>query len=170
VNAERLAAVPLFAKLPENELRAIAEVAGERELAAGDVLTRERESGHCLFAIESGTADVMCDGAKLRTVAAGDVIGEIAVLAAGRRSATVVATAPMRLITFFKRDVWALEEEAPEASRLLRGLLETREIPAGKSVLHAGVRSCVAAARKTSRFARASSSAASPRTSASGSR
>jgi hypothetical protein len=54
------------------------------------------------------------------------------VLAAGRRSATVVATAPMRLITFFKRDVWALEEEAPEASRLLRGLLETREIPAGK--------------------------------------
>jgi CRP-like cAMP-binding protein len=87
-------------------------------------LTRQREFGHCLYAIEEGTADVMCDGEKLRTVSAGDIIGEIAVLAAGRRSATVVA--------FFKRDVWALEQEAPEASRLLRGLLETREIPAGR--------------------------------------
>jgi CRP-like cAMP-binding protein len=132
VNAERLAAVPLFAKLPENELRALAAVAGEMELAAGDALAREREFGHCLFAIEEGTADVICDGEKLRTVSAGDVIGEIAVLAAGRRSATVVATSPMRLISFFKRDVWALEQEAPEASRLLWGLLETREIPAGR--------------------------------------
>jgi CRP-like cAMP-binding protein len=130
VNAERLAAVPLFAKLPESELRALAAVAGERELAAGDVLASEREFGHCMFAIEEGTADVMCDGAKLRTVAVGDVIGEVAVLAAGRRSATVVATSPMRLISFFKRDVWALEQEAPEASRLFRGLLETREFPA----------------------------------------
>jgi CRP-like cAMP-binding protein len=132
VDVERLAAVPLFAKLPENELRALAAVAGEMELAAGDALAREREFGHCLFAIEEGTADVMCDGEKLRTVSAGDVIGEIAVLAAGRRSATVVATSPMRLISFFKRDVWALEQEAPEASRLLRGLLETRAIPAGR--------------------------------------
>jgi CRP/FNR family transcriptional regulator, cyclic AMP receptor protein len=132
VNAERLAAVPLFAGLPENELRAVAAVAGELEIAAGDVLTRQREFGHCLYAIEEGTADVMCDGEKLRTVSAGDIIGEIAVLAAGRRSATVVATSPMRLISFFKRDVWALEQEAPEASRLLRGLLETREIPAGR--------------------------------------
>jgi CRP-like cAMP-binding protein len=132
VNAERLAAVPLFAGLPDNELRAVAAVAGELEIAAGDVLTRQREFGHCLYAIEEGTADVMCDGEKLRTVSAGDIIGEIAVLAAGRRSATVVATSPMRLISFFKRDVWALEQEAPEASRLLRGLLETREIPAGR--------------------------------------
>jgi CRP-like cAMP-binding protein len=132
VNAERLAAVPLFAGLPENELRAVAAVAGELEIAAGDVLTRQREFGHCLYAIEEGTADVMCDGEKLRTVSAGDIIGEIAVLAAGRRSATVVATSPMRLISFFKRDVWALEQEAPEASRLLRGLLETREISAGR--------------------------------------
>jgi CRP/FNR family transcriptional regulator, cyclic AMP receptor protein len=132
VNAERLAVVPLFTGLPQNELNAIAAVAGEVELANGDVMTREGEFGHCLFAIEEGTADVMCDGAKLRTVAVGDVIGEVAVLAAGRRSATVVATSPMRLISFFKRDVWALEQEAPEASRLLRDLLETREIPAGQ--------------------------------------
>jgi CRP-like cAMP-binding protein len=130
MDAERLAAVPLFAGLPDNELRAVAAVAGEMEVAAGDVLAKQRDFGHCLYAIEEGTADVMCDGEKLRTVSTGDVIGEIAVLAAGRRTATVVATSPMRLISFFKRDVWTLEQEAPEASQLLRGLLETREIPA----------------------------------------
>jgi CRP-like cAMP-binding protein len=131
MDAERLAAVPLFAGLPDNELRAVAAVAGEMEVAAGDVLAKQRDFGHCLYAIEEGTADVMCDGEKLRTVSTGDVIGEIAVLAAGRRTATVVATSPMRLISFFKRDVWTLEQEAPEASQLLKGLLETREIPAG---------------------------------------
>jgi CRP-like cAMP-binding protein len=131
MDAERLAAVPLFAGLPDNELRAVAAVAGEMEVAAGDVLAKQRDFGHCLYAIEEGTADVMCDGEKLRTVSTGDVIGEIAVLAAGRRTATVVATSPMRLISFFKRDVWTLEREAPEASQLLKGLLETREIPAG---------------------------------------
>jgi CRP-like cAMP-binding protein len=57
------------------------------------------------------------------------VIGEVAVLVAGRRSASVVATTPMRLITFFKRDVWAMEDEAPEAARRLRELIGTRTMP-----------------------------------------
>jgi hypothetical protein len=52
------------------------------------------------------------------------------VLAAGRRSASIVATSPMRLITFFKRDVWALEDDAPEAARRLRELIGTRAMPA----------------------------------------
>jgi CRP-like cAMP-binding protein len=55
------------------------------------------------------------------------VFGEIAVLASGRRTATVVATSPMRLITLFKRDVWALEQAAPAAARRLRDLIAERE-------------------------------------------
>ena len=51
-------------------------------------------------------------------------------LVAGRRSASVVATTPMRLITLFKRDVWALEDDAPEAARRLRELIGTRSMPA----------------------------------------
>jgi hypothetical protein len=51
------------------------------------------------------------------------------VLAAGRRSANIVATS-LRLITFFKRDVWALEDDAPEAARRLRELIGTRAMPA----------------------------------------
>lgn len=42
-------------------------------------------------------------------------------LVSGRRTATVVATSPMCLITFFNRDVWRLEEELPEVAAALRG-------------------------------------------------
>jgi CRP/FNR family transcriptional regulator, cyclic AMP receptor protein len=128
----RLSAIPLFSTLPESELAVVAARAGEREIDAGAALVTEGEFGHCLYAIESGEAEVTRDGQRIGTLGPGEVIGEVAVLAAGRRSASVVATSPMLLITFFKRDVWALEDEAPEAARRLRELIATREMPAAQ--------------------------------------
>jgi CRP-like cAMP-binding protein len=130
VDPSRLAAIPLFSTLPEPELAVVAGLAGERDVEKGHVLMAKGEFGHCLFAIESGTAALTLDGETIRTLGPGEVIGEVAVLAAGRRSATIVATSPMRLISFFKRDVWELDEEAPEAARRLRELIETRTMPA----------------------------------------
>jgi CRP-like cAMP-binding protein len=120
----RVAALTFFAGLPEEELDAVARVASVREFAVGEVLTTEREFGHSLFLVEAGSADVSIDGAQVGVVGPGDVIGEIAVLASGRRTASVVATSPVRVITLFKRDVWALDREAPEAARRLRAAIE----------------------------------------------
>jgi CRP-like cAMP-binding protein len=64
------------------------------------------------------------DGTRVRTVGAGEVLGEVASLSSGRRTASVVATSPVRAIFFFKRDVWALERTAPEAGRRLRAAIE----------------------------------------------
>ena len=47
-------------------------------------------------------------------------------LASGRRTASVVATAPVRAIAFFKRDVWGLEREAPTAASRLRAAFDER--------------------------------------------
>jgi len=124
VERARLAAIPLFAGLPERELDAVAHAASELEVAAGDALMTEGEFGHALFAIEDGAAEVSIDGASVGAVGPGDVIGEIAVLASGRRTASVVATTPLRVIALFKRDVWALDQRAPEAARRLRTALE----------------------------------------------
>jgi CRP-like cAMP-binding protein len=132
VETQRVAAIPLFAGLPEAERAAIAAVAGELEIGAGDALTVEGDFGHAVFAIEEGTAEVRCDGKLVRQVGPGDVVGEIAVLASGRRTATVVATSPMRVLSLFKRDVWALEQEAPEAARRLRELLARDTAQAGR--------------------------------------
>jgi CRP-like cAMP-binding protein len=130
MDVQRLAAIPLFSELSGEELSAVASVAGEREVEPGTRLTTEGDFGHCVYAIEEGTADVSCDGETIGTVQRGDVVGEVAVLASGRRSATVVATTPMKLLTFFKPDVWRLERQAPEAAGRLRELLEDRAHPA----------------------------------------
>lgn len=124
---ERLTAIRLFADLPEAELDLVAGLARELELESGQPLAQESDFGHCIFAIESRTAVVRHGDEDLGSLGPGDLVGEIAVLAAGRRSATVVATSPMRVLSFFKRDVWALEGEAPEAARRLRELMATRQ-------------------------------------------
>ncbi len=119
----RIATVPLFAELADGDIDRLAEAATELELEPGAPLTAEGEFGHALFVVESGTAEVLQDGMVIGSIGPGDVVGEIAVLASGRRTATVVATSPMRLIALFKRDVWVLERNAPAVAERLRELL-----------------------------------------------
>ena len=126
MDATRLAAIPLFADLSDADRAAIAESAYEVEATEGQALATEGDFGYALYAIESGTADVTADGAQLGTLGPGDVFGEIALIASGRRTASVVATSPMKLIALFKRDVWALEQKAPEAATRLRELVASR--------------------------------------------
>jgi CRP-like cAMP-binding protein len=125
----RLAAIPLFADLSEDDLAAVASIAFELEVPPGKPVATEGKFGHALFAVESGTADVAVGGTTVRTLGPGDIVGEVAVLSSGRRTATVVATSPMRLIALFKRDVWDLDRRAPlVAQRLLSALDEHRAL------------------------------------------
>jgi CRP-like cAMP-binding protein len=119
-----------FAALDPSDLERIAERATEVEAAEGDVLATEGDFGYALYAIESGTADVSSDGRLIRALGPGDVFGEIAVLASGRRTATVTATSAMNLLTLFKRDVWALERDCPGVAERLRALIAERQAAA----------------------------------------
>jgi CRP/FNR family cyclic AMP-dependent transcriptional regulator len=122
----RLAAFSLFAGLDDEALDAVATRASEITVDSGHKLAVEGEFGHALYAIESGSAEVTSDGEVLRVLGPGDVFGEVAVLSSGRRTASVVATTPLRLIALFKRDVWALEKEAPAVAQRLRALIAER--------------------------------------------
>ena len=102
----------------------MAQVASELDVAQDQPLTREGDFGHCLFVIESGSAEVSIDGIRMHEVGPGAIVGEVAVLASGRRTASVVATSPVRALALFKRDVWALERQAPEVGRRLREALD----------------------------------------------
>jgi CRP/FNR family transcriptional regulator, cyclic AMP receptor protein len=129
VETSRLAAIPLFAGLADDDLAAIAAAASEVEAGEGQSLATQGDFGHALFAIESGTVEVSVDGETLATLGPGDVFGELAVMAAGRRMASVVATSPVRLIGLFKRDVWKLEQQSPLAAERLRALIAERRDP-----------------------------------------
>ena len=126
METSRLASIPLFSGLAEPEMAAIAAAASEVDASEGQELATEGDFGHAMYVIETGTAEVRLNGATQATLGPGEVFGEIAAIASGRRTASVVATSPMRLITLFKRDLWALERDAPVAAERLRTLIAER--------------------------------------------
>jgi CRP/FNR family transcriptional regulator, cyclic AMP receptor protein len=70
--------------------------------------------------IEAGHADVSKDGELVRTLGPGDVFGEIGLLATGTRTASVVATSPVRLLAMFLRDFRRIERRLPGLAKSLR--------------------------------------------------
>ncbi len=113
MDAAHLAKIPFFAALTLDQRDVVAGACSELEVEEGATLLKEGDFGYAMFAITAGTADVLQDGIVIRALGPGDVFGEIAVLSGGRRTATVVARTPMRLVTVLNRDVWRLEQEAP---------------------------------------------------------
>ena len=120
MNAAELVSIPLFAELTLEQRESVARLCKEIDIAAGDTLLREGDFGYAMFAITSGKAEVVQNGEVIRTLGPGDVLGEIAVLASGRRTASVVAITPMKLVTVLNRDVWRLERDIPEVGTMLR--------------------------------------------------
>ena len=94
----RLQGVPLFSSCTTRQLEFIATRVDELDFPMGKVLTEEGHSGGDFFIIISGTADVRRGGRTVNRMKAGDFFGEIALLDQGPRSATVVATSPMRAL------------------------------------------------------------------------
>lgn len=126
MDAADLEEIPLFAQLTLDQRESVAQACAEVEIDAGSTLVREGDFGYAAFAIREGTAEVSVDGAPVRTLGPGDVFGEIAVLSGGRRTATVVASTPMRVVTVLNRDMWRLEREAPDVADALRAVIAER--------------------------------------------
>jgi len=111
--ARHLARARLFAGLGRAELARIASLTAERRATAGEVLCRQGEPGHELFVVVSGEAEVRRNRRRIRTMGAGDVFGELALLDRAPRSATVTAVTPMRLLVLGEQDFTALLDEVP---------------------------------------------------------
>ena len=126
MDGAQLDGIPLFAGLTLDQRASVASVCEQLAVEEGATLVREGDFGFAAFAITSGTADVVHDGAVVRTLGPGDVFGEIAVLSGGRRTATVVATSEMSLVTVLNRDMWRLEREHPDVAAALRATITER--------------------------------------------
>ena len=126
VEAARLDSIPLFAALTLDQRATVAEACTEITVDAGTTLVKEGDFGHGAFAITVGSAEVVQDGDVLRTLGPGDMFGEIAVLSGGRRTATVVATTDMTLVTLLNRELWRIERECPEIADALRATIAER--------------------------------------------
>jgi len=111
MDPDLLKAIPLFSSLSDSALETVAVFATETSVSAGKRLVHEGDYSYDLIVIESGTADVIKGGEVLGSLGPGDVFGEMGVLAGAKRTADVIATSPMRLITLSKWDVRRISSE-----------------------------------------------------------
>jgi MFS family permease len=86
-----LRSLPLFAELPAPAIEGLAAALVPVQLAAGTVLIRQGEPGDAYYAIAAGELDALQDGHFLRRCGRGEGVGEIALLRAIPRTATVIA-------------------------------------------------------------------------------
>lgn len=118
-----LAQVPLFADCSKKQLQSVAAASIELTIEAGKVLVREGEAGHEAFVIMEGSATVSRKGETIATLGTGDVVGELAPLTGGNRTATVTADTNMELLVIGQREFAGLLDEVPGlAVRVLHNL------------------------------------------------
>ena len=108
-----LEAVPLFAHCSRKELKEVCVIADEIDLAEGHVLTREGESGREFFVLIEGSAVVRRRGRKINTMGPGDFFGEIALVAARPRTATVTAASDVRTLVVTAQSFQRLMRDMP---------------------------------------------------------
>jgi CRP-like cAMP-binding protein len=113
---EHLAKVPLFEGLSKKELRLISQLATELDEPAGTVLIEEGKLGHEFIVLVEGEIEVTRDGRTLGHHGPGTYVGEIALLEHRPRTATVVATTPVKLEVIGQREFAGLLEEVPGLS------------------------------------------------------
>lgn len=126
MDAHRLASLPLFSALSDRERRQVAQWADEVEVEQGRELAKEGQFGYEFFVIEHGNAAVLRDGEVIRELGPGDFFGEIALVETDRRTASVVARSPMRLIVMHRRDFRHVEHEMPRVAAQVRDAIRQR--------------------------------------------
>jgi CRP/FNR family cyclic AMP-dependent transcriptional regulator len=128
MDPERLRAIPVFASLDDETLKSVAVFAGESSVSAGKRIVSEGDYAHEFMAIEEGAADVFRGEEKIATLGPGDIFGEIGVVEKTLRTASVVATTPMRLITLTR---WDLRRAGDGTLERIRATIEARRPATG---------------------------------------
>lgn len=126
MDASRLESVPLFAELSRKDRKAVARHADEVDLPSGATIVEQGRLAYELFVLESGTADVLIDDQIIAQIGPGDVVGEIGVLKTHTRTATVVATSPIKAIVIYGQELTALTESLPGVRAELERLIVER--------------------------------------------
>jgi CRP-like cAMP-binding protein len=132
---DRIGAVRAFRGCSPKQLNHIASLATEAELERGAVLCTEGTAGRQAFLILEGAADVIVGDRTVATLGPGEIVGEMAVLDHGPRSATVIAATPIVALVFSSGELLGLIDDVPPAARHLLASVSRRLRAADESAL-----------------------------------
>jgi CRP-like cAMP-binding protein len=118
--------VPLFEGLSNRELAAVAQLSTPIEVPAGTVLAEEGASGAEFFIVLEGRVDVVQGAEVVATRGAGAYLGEVALLEQRPRTASLVATTPVRTRVASRREFSGLLTAVPVVSERLTATLADR--------------------------------------------
>jgi CRP/FNR family transcriptional regulator, cyclic AMP receptor protein len=123
--------VPIFSDLDRKELDRVANSMKERTFRAGDTVTAEGQTGVGFFVIESGEAKVTVGGEDRRRLGPGDYFGEVALLNASARTATIKAETDLKCYGMTSWEFRPLvETHGSIAWKLLQVMSKTYQSPA----------------------------------------
>jgi MFS family permease len=121
-----LRAVPFFEQLPAPAMERVMANVVRGAVAAGEVVIREGEVGDRFYVIVDGEAEVTRNGEHVASVGPGAYVGEIALLRDVPRTATVVATTPLRFLTVEREPFLLAVTGHPQSHAAARSVAQTR--------------------------------------------
>ncbi len=104
--------IPLFRTLTASEIADVMTMLRAQKVDRDTVIARRGEPAHAMYLIADGEVEVKLRHKHLR-LGAGQFFGEIAALRRTRRSATVTAVSPTRLLVLDALDLHALMDRQP---------------------------------------------------------
>lgn len=120
-----VARVPLFASLDASEIAEIIQYLRAQTVPANTIIVRRGDVARSMYFVAAGEVEVQLPHATTR-LGEGHFFGEIAVLRKTRRTATVRATLPTKLLLLDAGDLQTLMANNPEIARRIEETIAAR--------------------------------------------
>lgn len=117
-----LKGVEMFAEAPGDELARLVPIVREEEVAAGQTIFRQGDTGSAMYIVVSGRVRVDAGGHTVRTLGEREPFGELAALDPEPRSASVTATEDTLLLRIDREPLLELLGSQPT---IMRSVLRT---------------------------------------------
>ena len=126
MDASELKSIPLFSHLSKKELELIARHADEVTLPAGSVIMHEGDVAREVCVVLKGMVRVTQGEKFLKDLGPGEVVGEMGVVEAVHRNATVTAVGDVRLVVMFGPEFTGVSDEIAAVRKGIAAIIASR--------------------------------------------